>query len=197
MSQKAPCLTIWFGLLVVLALLILVGTQGPAVADVWEFRGDGDTTMHRMPDYLQRASLREKWRPLSQRELVDKRAEFSPLIAELASVHNVDASLIHAIIQVESAYDPLAVSKTGAMGLMQLMPATVERFGVRDPLDPTQNIDAGIRYLRELADEFADLELVLAAYNAGEKAVRRYDNTVPPYEETQTYIERVLGVLTQ
>ena len=197
MWQTAPRLAGWFGLLVVLALVVLVSTEKPAVADVWEFRGDGSTTVHRMPDSLQQANLRKMWRPLSLRELADKRAEFGPLITALASRHKVVASLIHAIIQVESAYDPLAVSKTGAMGLMQLMPATAERFGVQDPLDPTQNIDAGIRYLRELADEFADLELVLAAYNAGEKAVRRYDNTVPPYEETQTYIDRVLAVLTQ
>lgn len=169
----------------------------PAFADVWEYRSDGTVTAHRMPDYQQRANLHDAWRPLSPHELAKRRAELDRLISGLALAYDVDAGLVHAIIEVESAYDTNAVSRAGAMGLMQLMPATAERFGVRDPLDPAENIEAGVQYLRLLAAEFNDLEVVLAAYNAGEKAVRRYGNRVPPFRETETYIERVLAVLTE
>lgn len=166
-----------------------------AQADVWEYRRDGTISAHRMPDYQQRASLHENWRPLSPNELAEQRKIYRQLIGGLALAYGVDEDLVHAIIEVESAYDAYAVSKTGAMGLMQLMPATAERFRVRDPLDPAENVEAGVQYLRILANEFDDLELVLAAYNAGEKAVRRYGNQVPPFQETQAYIERVLAVL--
>ena len=117
------------------------------------------------------------------------------MIGGISLAYDIEARLIHAIIEVESAYDPNAVLKTGALGLMQLMPMTAERFGVRDPLDAGANIEAGVQYLKILNDEFQDLELVLAAYNAGEQAVRLYDNRVPPYPETRAHIERVLAVL--
>lgn len=107
--------------------------------------------------------------------------------------HNVDPALIHAVIAAESGYDPLARSRAGAAGLMQLMPETARRFGARNRLDPTQNIQAGTRYLRMLMNLFDnDLELVLAAYNAGENAVIRAGRRVPPYPETRSYVPRVL-----
>ena len=108
-----------------------------------------------------------------------------------AKRHSIDPRLVRAIIQVESAWNPRARSRKGALGLMQLMPDTGARFGARDPLDPRQNIAAGVLYLRYLLDRFEnDMELALAAYNAGPSAVEDADG-VPRYRETQQYIERV------
>jgi Transglycosylase SLT domain len=107
---------------------------------------------------------------------------------------NVDAALVSAVIKAESNYDPHAVSRKGARGLMQLMPATSQRLAVRRPFDPGANIDGGVRYLRELIDRFGSKpELVLAAYNAGEDAVEAYGG-VPPYRETVTYVRRILAL---
>ena len=118
---------------------------------------------------------------------------FSPHINESSAVHGIDAQLIHAVIQTESYYNPVIKSKAGAVGLMQLMPATAQRFGVGDRKDPAQNIDAGTRYLKILLKMFDnDLTLALAAYNAGEGTVKRYGNKIPPYPETQNYVKKVL-----
>ncbi len=98
-----------------------------------------------------------------------------------------------ALIRAESNYEPRAVSRKGARGLMQLMPATAKRLSVRRPFDPASNVDGGVRYLRELVDRFGNQpELVLAAYNAGEQAVETYGG-VPPYRETVAYVSRILG----
>jgi soluble lytic murein transglycosylase-like protein len=106
--------------------------------------------------------------------------------------HGVDEALIRAVIHVESRFDPNAVSHKGATGLMQLMPATARRFGVRDARDPVQNIHGGTHYLRVLLDLFdGDLKLALAGYNAGEGAVLKYKRRVPPYEETREYVQLV------
>ena len=108
----------------------------------------------------------------------------------------VPAELLHAVIAVESNYSPRAVSPRGALGLMQLMPATAHALGVADPFDVRQNIDGGARLLRQLSDRLGgDLELVLAAYNAGEGSVDRYGRRLPPFAETRAYVPRVLGQL--
>jgi soluble lytic murein transglycosylase-like protein len=121
------------------------------------------------------------------------RALYAPLIERIAREHQLRPELMHAVIRAESAYDPLAVSRAGAVGLMQLMPATAERFGVRDRTDPVQNLRGGAAYLRELIDMFnRNLQLALAGYNAGENAVMQYGNRVPPYPETEEYVRRVL-----
>ncbi len=121
--------------------------------------------------------------------------EFDHHIEAAASVHSVSTDLVRAVIQVESEFDQLAVSSKGAQGLMQLMPATARRFGVGDPFDARQNIFAGVQYLRLLLDLFqGDVALSLAAYNAGENAVARFRG-VPPYRETRTYVQRILGLL--
>jgi hypothetical protein len=113
-------------------------------------------------------------------------------IRETARRHGVSEALVAAIIAVESEYNPRAVSRRGAQGLMQLMPATASSLSVDDPFDPRENIEAGVRHLRRLLDRFDhNLPLVLAAYNAGEQAVLRYRG-VPPYRETRQYISRVL-----
>ena len=118
---------------------------------------------------------------------------FHALINAAAKATNIHADLLHALIAVESAYDPKAVSPKGAQGLMQLMPATARLYTVTNPYDPAQNLSAGSRYLRYLLAEFNnDLALALAAYNAGPEAVRRYANTIPPYPETRDYVRRVI-----
>ncbi|NLF52128.1 MAG: lytic transglycosylase domain-containing protein, partial [Leptolinea sp.] len=107
--------------------------------------------------------------------------------------YGVDADLVKAVIQNESAYDAQAISSAGAMGLMQLMPATAANLGVEDPMDPAQNIEGGVKLLRELLNQFSgNLTNTLAAYNAGPGAVQQYGG-VPPYQETQTYVKRVLS----
>jgi soluble lytic murein transglycosylase len=106
--------------------------------------------------------------------------------------HGVSAALVKAVIAAESGFDPLAESRRGARGLMQLMPATADQLGVDDAYDPWQNIDGGTRYLCEMIDRFpGELELALAAYNAGPETVRQYQG-VPPYAETRGYVKRVL-----
>ena len=118
---------------------------------------------------------------------------YSGHIQAAAKETSVDPALIHAVIAVESGYNPSARSSAGAVGLMQLMPGTAKRYGVKDRLDPAQNIRGGARYLRDLQVMFDDnLQLVLAAYNAGEQAVVKYGNRVPPYRETAAYVPKVL-----
>jgi soluble lytic murein transglycosylase-like protein len=115
----------------------------------------------------------------------------SELIARVAQEEGVDAALVRAVVQAESGGNPNAVSPRGAMGLMQLMPRTAEAMGVSNPFDPEQNLRGGVRLLRGLLDEFGDVRLALAAYNAGGPAVRQYKG-VPPYAETQQFVQRVM-----
>ena len=118
---------------------------------------------------------------------------FHPIIDEAACRHEVDPALVKAIIMAESSYDPRAISKKGAKGLMQLMPLTAASLGVEDAFDPTNNIRAGVAYFRTLLNQFnGDERLALAAYNAGSKRVRQYKG-VPPFEATQLYIEKVFA----
>lgn len=122
------------------------------------------------------------------------RARYSSMIAKVAKRANLSPELLHAVVRAESAYDPKALSKKGARGLMQLMPATADRYGVSDSWDPEQNLDGGARYLRDLLDMFdQDLKLAVAAYNAGENAVKRYGNKIPPYPETRQYVRKVVA----
>lgn len=116
-------------------------------------------------------------------------------IAQSAQNNQVDSALIHAVMRVESAYQPKAQSHKGAQGLMQLMPATASRLGVKNNYDPAQNIEAAAKYLKQLLTLFNnDISLTLAAYNAGENAVIKYGNKIPPYRETQAYVPKVLKV---
>ena len=120
------------------------------------------------------------------------RQRFAADVDRIAAQYRLEPALMHAVISAESAYNPWAVSPKGAMGLMQLMPGTAERFGVSNPYDPIANMHGGARYLRWLLDRFNDPRLAVAGYNAGEGAVQKYGNQVPPYRETQTYVVRVL-----
>lgn len=117
----------------------------------------------------------------------------SALIHDVARQSRVEPALIEAVALVESNFDQHARSPKGAMGLMQLMPATAARFGISDPFDPHQNLLGGARYLRELIDRFDSLPLALAAYNAGARAVERHGYTIPPFDETVAYVPRVLN----
>jgi soluble lytic murein transglycosylase-like protein len=108
--------------------------------------------------------------------------------------HGLNQALIDAVIVAESGYNHRAVSRAGAVGLMQLMPDTARAYGVSDREDPAQNVDGGSRYLRDLLARYLDLELALAAYNAGETAVERHGRRVPPYPETRDYVKKVLGL---
>ena len=119
-------------------------------------------------------------------------AHVEALIAKAAKAHDVDANLVRAVIKVESAYKPRARSHKGAMGLMQLMPATAREYGVRNAYDPAENINAGVKHLKSLLDRF-DVRLAVAAYNAGAGAVQRYGG-VPPYRETRDYVRKVLAL---
>lgn len=140
--------------------------------------------------------------PATQRLREHRNAErFQPLIDRHATLQRVDPALVKAIIAVESSFEPGAVSPKGAVGLMQIIPGTGERYGVTADArrtveqklrDPAVNLSVGTRYLRDLLALFADdVELALAAYNAGEQAVLRYGNVVPPFAETQAYVKRV------
>ena len=119
--------------------------------------------------------------------------KFDEMISTTASKYGIDPHLVRAIVKAESDYDETAVSKKGAKGLMQLMPETASRMGVKDIHNPAENVEGGIKYLSKLLKMFDwQVPLAVAAYNAGENAVVKYGNRVPPYNETQTYVKRVL-----
>ncbi len=118
------------------------------------------------------------------------------LVRQVSAEHGLDPKLVDALIRVESGYDPTAVSRKGAMGLMQLMPATANRLGVADPFDPEQNVRGGVREFARLVDHYrGNLQFALAAYNAGEGAVARYSG-IPPYKETRNYVSQILTIYT-
>ncbi len=118
--------------------------------------------------------------------------EYVDIINQACDRHGVDPALVHAIVKVESGFNPYALSRKGAMGLMQLMPQTAVDMNVHNSFSPTENIDGGVKYLRYLIDRYeGNLSLALAAYNSGETAVKKW-GTVPPFRETQQYVQRIL-----
>jgi soluble lytic murein transglycosylase-like protein len=122
----------------------------------------------------------------------DLRKLYHPIVKQVAGKYRIDPELVHIVIRAESNYDVFAISPAGAMGLMQLMPATAYQYGVKNVFDPAQNIEGGVRYLKDLVALYGGkTPLVLAAYNAGQEAVRKYKG-VPPYPETRSYIAGIM-----
>jgi soluble lytic murein transglycosylase-like protein len=190
-----------------LGALALCALSGPASADIYMFK-DANGVVHftNIPNGDKRyrmvrkeESTSEYTRAAGMPQYVLPTAalirQYSPLIETAARNHGVDVALVHAVITAESGYNPRAVSRAGAQGLMQLMPDTARRFGVQNSFDPAQNIQGGVKYLSELLVMFnGNKELAVAAYNAGENAVIRAGNRIPPYAETTHYVPKVLGL---
>jgi soluble lytic murein transglycosylase-like protein len=186
-------------------LLVSAVSAGIAHADIYRYV-DEDGTVHftNVPqDSRFKVYLKEKRKPDPVTETLGgeiryydekARARYAKPIQDAARATRLDAALIHAVISAESGYNPFARSRKGAAGLMQLMPETAKRYGVKNRLDPAQNISGGARYLRDLIRMFNnDVQLAVAAYNAGENAVVRAGNRIPPYQETMTYVPRVMS----
>jgi len=183
-------------------LLCLLLLAAPARADIYTYTdASGTVYFSNVPDnkrytLFMRTPTEKAATPLTgdpSLSMPGNRTRFTPLVKEAASQNRLDAALLHALITTESGYNPRAMSRKGAKGLMQLMPGTASRYGVSDAFDPAQNVHAGARYLSDLLQIFnQDLNLALAAYNAGEKSVIKYGNHIPPYRETVAYVPKVL-----
>ena len=183
--------------LLVMTVILCVTAGAAARADIYAFT-DGAGVVHysNVPtDSRYERLIADPPPPSSPRgvELRAKASVFSDLIDEAALHAKVSPALLRAVIAVESAFDPRAVSPKGAQGLMQLLPSTARRYGVHQPFDPRDNLRGGASYIRDLLKRYGnDLELALAAYNAGEDAVDRHGRTIPPFPETQAYVPAVL-----
>jgi soluble lytic murein transglycosylase-like protein len=180
------------------AIVVLIASAVPASAQIYTWR-DANGNMV-LSD--QRPSADTTARTYAVPKAPDVRATravavrrwntYEDLIAEHARTQGIRPDLVRAVVQVESAFNPLARSPKGALGLMQLMPATIRQYGVRNPFDPAENVRAGVAYLRELLDRYHDNEeLALAAYNAGPGAVDKHGVSVPPYRETRNYVAQI------
>lgn len=184
-----------------LLVTILLAMATPAAADIYRLIDQrGVIHLSDKPagdDWKLIVRTRKAWSPDRVRPMPENRARFWPLVDAAARRHGLNQALIDAVITAESGYNPDALSTAGAMGLMQLMPETARAFGVDDPTDPAQNIEGATRYLRRLMDRYLNLELALAAYNAGETAVARFDNRIPPYPETRHYVSKVMRLFRQ
>lgn len=186
-------------------LLVSAVSAGIAHADIFRYV-DADGTVHftNVPnDSRYKIYLKEKAKPDPVTETLaseirhydpKERERYNKHIQDAAKVTKLEPALIHAVISAESGYNPFARSRKGAAGLMQLMPDTARRYGVKNRLDPAQNIQGGARYLSDLVRMFNnDVQLAVTAYNAGENAVVKYGNRIPPYSETMTYVPRVMS----
>ena len=198
--------------LLYLVIILLCGTAQTVVASVaYQYRtADGSIIFTDEPLELPNQLIKKmtlNWGDVKARNIEEQIVEpkepdvaaksknqpkFATIVDAKAKKYKLIPELLHAVIEAESAYDPDAVSHAGAVGLMQLMPATAKRFGVTDRTSPTQSIEGGAHYLRVLLDYFDnDLTLAIASYNAGEGAVIKYGRKIPPYRETQNYVVKV------
>lgn len=186
-------------LLATLSVCLLSAAATPAEAQIYSWRDasgtlvlsnkprsdKGDVTTYAVHGA---AAIRTTSRP----EPSTRQREFDELIEEYARTHRISPDLVRAVIQAESNFNPHAVSTKGAMGLMQLMPATARELGVADPFHPAENIRGGVTYLAQLLVKYdQNVELALAAYNAGTSNVERYGNAVPPFRETRDYVKKI------
>lgn len=182
------------------AVLVCVAAASPADAQIYSWTdGNGHLVVSNLPKseggspapaayVVPQAESFRATRPVDE----SKSALYDDLIQQFARQNSVRTDLVRAVVQVESGYNVWAQSPKGALGLMQLMPTTIQRFGVRNPFNPLENIRAGVAYLRQLLDRYANNEvLALAAYNAGPGAVDKHGQAVPPYKETRDYVSKV------
>lgn len=200
MSMRINCTKKWQ---LLAGLVLTAGLVGPAQAALYIYQLPGGTRI--ITDH---ALVGKEYKLVRKSEsargiggLVSERrvqyaamdpTTYDRLIKRTAAAHNVDVALVKAVMHAESAFNPNAISPKGASGLMQLMPATAERYGVEDIFDPVQNVQGGVRYLKDLMVMFKDNHrLVVAAYNAGENAVLRHKG-IPPYNETRDYVVKVM-----
>jgi soluble lytic murein transglycosylase-like protein len=191
----------WPNLLLILAV---VAAPGLARADVYSFTdANGVSHFSNVPSdsryqLLMATPSDTVARTPTKEHSIDwlaRSAQYDGVIKGAAKAATIQAALVRAVIVVESGFNPRAVSKKGAIGLMQLQPATAKRYGVKNIYDPGENVRAGAHYLSDLLARFdSNLELALAAYNAGEEAVERYGRHVPPYRETLAYVPSVMKV---
>jgi soluble lytic murein transglycosylase-like protein len=195
---------LWIG---IAAVALGIGAP-PALADIYTFKDDnGVIHFTNIPSNDKRYKLLYKEpanpaaTPVAARSGISNWLpsdvliqRYSPIVDVASRTYGVDKALVHAVITAESGYNPTALSRAGAMGIMQLMPETAKRYGVRNIMDPVDNIHGGVRYLKDLLVMFrGNIELAVAAYNAGENAVIKYGNKIPPYAETVQYVPKVLG----
>jgi hypothetical protein len=203
-SRRAPNAPPYARLVLAAAASLLLAAQGPVIAHaeprvimmvggVENDRPRASVVRDVMPDTEESVSLVLQFdEPRTGSSVKAQVMALLPLVESAAYAAGVDSALLMAVIDVESGGDPRALSKQGAAGLMQLMPATGQLYGATDPFDAQQNIVAGARFLRRLLTRFGNLDLALAAYNAGEDAVRRFNGAIPPYRETARYVPRVI-----
>ncbi len=187
------------------ALLLATPLHCIGGADIYSYsEPDGSVHLSNVPDDVRYSPLGLAAEPAdpAQRVAAAKdpaagaalRRQYTDIVDQAGARFGVEPALLHAVIAVESAYNPNARSNRGAAGLMQLMPDTAKRYGVANAFDPAQNVHAGAQYLRDLMKLFDnDMKLTLAAYNAGEAAVIRYGRRIPPYRETAAYVPLVVG----
>lgn len=186
----------------VLAALCLTLVPASASAQIYSWRdANGHLVLGNMPRSGAGQIVRSY--PVPKSDVIrttsqaasDRARMYDGLITEHARLNGVRPDLVRAVVQVESAYNPYARSPKGAAGLMQLMPATAQQFGVKNAFNPEENVRAGVAYLRDLLNRYENNEeLALAAYNAGPNAVDKYGENVPPYAETQNYLSRISGI---
>jgi len=179
---------------------LIVSVSVPVMADVYKYVDkNGHVYLTDRPEHKGYKMIVRTWKGWKEKKyrgtnLAKSQEKYGEMIKVAANKNKLPIALVHAVITAESAYNPKAISKAGAVGMMQLMPATAERFGVKDSKDAEANIAGGTQYLRVLLEMFDnDTKLALAAYNAGEGAVMKYGNKIPPYKETQHYVTKVLS----
>ena len=184
-----------------LILLLVAGLLPVVHADIYRYVDKyGRVTLTDRPPNSNYKLLVKTWKGweekksrIALRDFDKNQKKFMATINRIAKVNRLPKALLHAVIATESAYDPDATSKTGAVGLMQLMPATARHYGVRDRRDPAENIIGGTLYLKDLLQMFNNnLPLALAAYNSGANTVKAFGNKIPPFEETRDYVRKVI-----
>ncbi|MGD8385773.1 MAG: lytic transglycosylase domain-containing protein [Desulfobacteraceae bacterium] len=176
------------GVLAVFAACILLGAPRTGSADIYRYKDENGVWHFTNIKSDSRYRLYLKSPEKRAAEYIEK---YGSIIKQASAHFEVEPSLIKAVIKAESGFNHRAVSHKGAQGLMQLMPSTADLLRVNDPFDPTENIFGGTRYLKQLLDRFNDMRLAVAAYNAGPEAVENYRG-IPPYEETQVFVKRVI-----